>query len=195
MAMKKKVLLVVIALVLVACCFAACRNYDDMLDTINDALQADYSEVQINVITKIHGTELTGVYILTFEENDKVVVDYRYEELNEISIDGNNSFKHVVSGTVTLQNGVVVDGDESVYNVPLEFTGINFKQSFFDNIKVTKSSFQADVKTPTGFLGNSSFSAKNMHVNAFLDGKLLSRMDVNYVSDGAEVSLVYTFTA
>ena len=194
--MKKKVLLVVIALVLVVCCFAACRNYDDMLDAINDALQADYSEVQINVVTKIHGTELVGVYVLTFEENDRVVVQYSYEELNEISIDGGNSFKHVVSGTVTLQNGVVVDGNgQSVNNVPLEFTGISFQQSFFDNVKTTKSSFQADVKTPAGFLGNSSFSAKNMHVDAFLDGKVLSRMDINYVSDGAQISLVYTFTA
>lgn len=193
--MKKKILLLIIALALVLCCFAACNNYDKTLNTINDMLDVDYSEVQINVVTKVLGTELRGVYILTFEENDKVIVEYSYEQLNDISISGGNSFKNIVSGTVELQNGVVVGGNQQdVSNVPLEFTGLSFKQAFFDNVKVTKSSFQADVRTPAGFLGNSSFSCDNMHVDVFLGQNALERMDITYVSGGADVSIVYTFT-
>ena len=193
--MKKKILLVVIALVLTLALLSACADNQGTLDTINSLLRKDYSKVKVSVTTAMSGVELKGEYILTFN-GDVTTIDYWYEELNDLSIDGADSFKSKYEGTATVQNRVVTSGNQdALSNVELEFSGLNFKLINFKNAVSKGSVFDADVVSPGGFLGNPDFRATNMHVNVVMYENTLVRIKITYTSsNGADVSIVYSFT-
>ena len=193
--MKKKVLLVAIALVLVLTVLSACNGNQEMLDTINGLLKEDYSKVTVKVTTQMSDVELNGEYTLTFND-DVTYIDYRYDELNELSIDGANSFISSKEGTATVQGRTVTSGnEEDLSSAPLEFTGLSFKRVNFKNVVAKGSVFNADVVSPSGFMGNSDFSATNMHVKVVMFEGALVRIKITYVSSkGADVTIEYGFT-
>lgn len=196
--MKKKVLLALVAvtLVLTLTCLAACTDYQPTLDKIQSLLEVSYSKVEIKITTKIYGVELEGNYTLTFSGNVTNIV-YSYEELNELSINGGNSFKSTVSGTAVVQNGVVVAGNQAeLSTAPWNFGELTFKQAYFSKIVATQYKFDADVVSAKGFFGgSSSFAGSKLHVKVFFGDEDISEMSLTYRSTkGAEVSIVYNFT-
>ena len=195
--MKKRILLVSIALVLVLVCLAACGENNGTLNTLNKLLDVNYSKVIIKVNTKMSDVELNGEYVLTFD-GDTTNVIFSYEELNELGFEGNNSgFKRTVSGTAVVRDGVVIsDNQEADLNTAqLKFTGLSFKQAYFRKMTATSNDFEADVVSPNGFLGNSQFKATNMHVKVVYYSAAIVQIAITYLSEGgAEVSLTYNFS-
>ena len=196
--MKKRILLVVIALVLVTMLLTltACDNYADTLHKINTLLDADYAEVNVNVTTKTAGDyTLNGIYKLTIEQ-DITTIEYSYNRFNELSWEGNaDTYLETVSGTAVVQDGVVIEGDASEALPQVDFNGISFKQAFFTNYRATGNKFDADVTNKRGFLGNSDFACTNMHVTVTFTTRSVTKLVITYVSDnGSEVNVTYLFT-
>lgn len=200
--MKKKICIVsiVIALVCVLTCLAACGNNSEILNSMNDAIKQDsYTHVTVDVTSEKDDITLNGTYNITFY-NNTATVEYSFDKLNELSIDGNNQDEYIsrVTGTVTVVDGHVADGDTSEdLNVgELAYTGFSFKQNFFANVKSSKSTFRADVTNPKGFVGNNEFVCTDMYVEVVLSGKLLSKLSLTYVSaNGFDTKVTYLFSA
>ncbi|MCH5157228.1 MAG: hypothetical protein J1G02_05070 [Clostridiales bacterium] len=195
--MKKKIWILVIALVIALTCLVACDSYASTLQNIQTLLKADYSVVTLNVTTVTSGITLNGNYSLSFD-GDKTTVVYDFYRLNELDVNGDNadSFITRVQGTAVVQDGEIVEGDKSV-NLPQEvnFNGISFKQAFFSNTTTTNAMFEADVINPQGFTGNNGFVCTDMHVKVMYSQSALTTMVITYVSErGSDVSVTYAFT-
>ena len=195
--MKKKILLSVIVLVLVLVCLTACNKNTSTLQDMTDLLKVNYSKITLHVTTTASNVELKGVYTFTFEK-DKTTVEYSFEKLNELSLEGGNADEYIstVTGKAVVQNGNIVEGDTSV-TLPQEVTleRISFKQAFFTNQKVTSNRFEADVKYPKGFTGNSNLECSNMHVKVLHRKDSLSQIAITYdTQSGSNVNITYVFT-
>ena len=195
--MKKRILLVAIALILVLACLVACGNDSATLDKINKLLDKDYSKVKVEVTTTMEGVELKGKYALTFD-GDVTNVTFTYEELSDLSFEGaNNGFKNTVSGTAVVQNGVVISSNQEVDldTAKLNFAGLLFKSTYFKNETATGNRFKADVVSPQRFLGDNAFDGTNMHVDVIYDATSIVQIHLSYVSaKGAAVSITYIFS-
>ena len=166
------------------------------MQNIQSLLKTSYSSITLNVTTTTNGIELKGIYKLTFE-GDITTVDYSFERLNELDINGNNDgYKSTVTGVASVQNGNIVEGDTSVaLPEEINFNSISFKPAFFENVTVTGAKFQADVKDCRGFTGNWDIECTDMHVEVIYSKTELSMMSITYVSKGgSNVSITYTFT-
>ena len=196
--MKKKIVFAIIALSLAVVLLAACGGgYKSTLQQITKLLKVDYSEITLNVTTTTNDIALNGNYTLTFED-DRTIIDYSYDKLNDLSLDGNNADSYLtrVSGRAVVENGVVVEGN-TAEQLPEEvnYSGISFKQAFFANYKMTGATFEADVRVPKGFTGNTSLECSNMHVTVMYSKVALSKIAITYVSEnGSNVSMTYLFT-
>ena len=188
--MKKVfIALVALTLALVLLCFAACDKYAGALQDINTLLKKDYSSVTLNVTTTTKGVTLEGIYVLTFD-GDKTNVEFSYQKLNELTMDGGESFVSTVTGKAVVQNGKIVSGDETL-DLPKEydFNGLSFKQAFFANYTVTGSKFDADVTNAKGFV-NGDLVCSDMHVTVLYSKTAISKIALTYLSEkGSEVSI------
>lgn len=194
---RKSVLLTIIALTLTLVLFAACNSYDSTLQQLNRLLKVDYSEVKLTVTTTSQDITLTGIYTLTFD-GDKTVIDYSYDKLNGLDINGNNADSYVstVSGHAVVEDGMIVEGN-TAEQLPQEinYNGLSFKQAFFANYTMTGAKFEADVKVPKGFTGDKDLECSNMHVSVLYNNTAISKIAITYVSEkGADVSITYLFT-
>lgn len=195
--MKKKLILAVIALTLTLTLLTACNGYDATLQDITRLLKVDYSKITLNVTTTTSGVILEGIYTLTFEEN-ATVIDYSFDKLNELSMDGDNANSYIdrVSGSARVKDGVVVDGNVAE-QLPQEiyFSGLTFKQAFFENYTMTGAMFEADVKNPKAFMSNINLECTDMHVTVLYSKASLSKIAITYLSEnGSDVSITYLFT-
>ena len=196
--MKKKLLFALIALSLtLVLLLTACTSYSFTLEEITKLLKVDYSEVPLNVTTTTDGITLNGVYTLTFE-GDKTIVDYSFDKLNDLDINGDNANGYLTTGkgSAVVENGMVVEGSAAV-ELPQEvdFNGLSFKPAFFENYSMTGAKFEADVKAPKAFLGNYRLECRNMHVTVLYSKDALIKIAITYVSEnGSDVSITYLFT-
>ncbi len=197
--MKRKILFAAIALILLlAFCFVGCESSDEMLGKVNNALSAEYSAVTVNVTAVKDDIELNGVYNVTFE-GENATVDYSFDRLNELDVNGGNPDSYItkVTGTVHVVDGKIVE-NESAQDLTmgeLDFTGFSFKAGFLKDVKATKSTLSATVSNPQGFLGNSEFACSDMKTEVVLFGDALSKLSLAYVSEnGAQITVEYLFT-
>ena len=194
--MKKKFALLTIALVLVcAFCLVACNGYAQALKDIQKLLKVDYSEIVLNVTTTTQGYTLNGNYTFTFEKG-KTIVDYEYDKLNELDVNGDNADSYLtrVTGRAEIVDGKIVGSDVTL-SFDIDFNGISFKEAFFENYSVSETVFEADVANPKGFTGNNDLVCSNMRVKVLYSKSALNIIQITYVSQkGAEISLSYSFT-
>ena len=195
--MKKRLVLLAVALCLALTVFGACENYASALQDITQLLRVDYSEVSLNVTTVTNGVTMTGIYTLTFD-GDATIVEYSYDRFNELNTDGNNAGEYFskVTGVATVVDGKVVEGDSSV-TLPqeIDFGGLSFKPAFFARGAVNGTSFGADVVNPRGFTGNIDMVCTDMRVTVIYTPTALSKITITYTSDaGSNVSITYLFT-
>lgn len=195
--MKKKILLLIIALVLALTILAACSSYSATLDKINELLKVDYSEITIEVATTAKGYTLNGVYKFTFE-GGQTTIDYSFDRLNELDVNNPNPDEFItrVTGRAVVQDGVIVEGGESL-NLPAtaDFNGIKFKETFFDNYSIDKNEFNADVVNVKAFIGNNSVVCNDMHVRVLYNKDSLRKITLTYTSgNGANAEITYRFT-
>ena len=194
--MRKNVLLVAVVLV-VALCLSACGVSQSQLDNISKLIQQDYSKVTLNVITVVGDTTLTGIYEMTYS-GSTTTVNYDYYKLNELDMTGNNpsSYTSRVQGTVVIENGNIVSGDDSVV-LPdeLAFANLNFNKDFFNNAKSQQAKFEADVTNPSAFVQNSTLVCEDMHIAVYHTDSVVSKMEITYSTpSGAQVTVTYMFT-
>lgn len=196
--MKKKLLLIIIALVLALMLvgLVACDSYAGTLQKINTLLDADYAEVKIITETKTSsGYTLNGVYNLSID-GEVTTIEYSYDRYNELSFDDNrDTYLETVTGTAVVQDGVVVEGNSSEALPQVDFNGISFKQAFFSNYTVTDNKFDADVVSVGGFLGNNNFTCNDLHVTVTFTKTAVNKLVITYESaKGFSVSITYLFT-
>lgn len=198
--MKRKICLTAMAVAIVCAliCFVGCTETGAVTDTINSALKQSYSHVTVNVTSIRDDVTLNGTYNISFADGG-ATVEYSFDKLNELSLDGNNQNGYItrVNGTVTVIDGKLMESDfsEELDVDELAYTGFTFKQAFFDNIKAGRSTFRADVTNPKGFVGNGLFVCNDMHVEAVLSGKLLSKLELTYLSEnGFDTTVTYLFS-
>lgn len=196
MDVKKKILLLVIALFVALTCLTACNSYASTLQDLQSLLKVRYSEVVLSTTTTTSDITLKGIYTMTFE-SDKTTVDYSFDRLNGLSLDGNNAdrYKDTIQGCAVVQNGSVIEGDTSV-ELPqeLDFSGISFKQAFFKNYTISNTKFDADVAYPAGFTGG-NVECSDMHVTVLYSHTALKKIEITYTSNnGADVKITYLFT-
>lgn len=208
--MKKKILILAIVLVVTLTFLSACNGkVSKACETVTDLLQLDYSEITVNVTTTTSNATLSGRFTLTFD-GDTTNVQYSYDKLTTFDwqiggemgnfgvIIPDDDWITTVSGSLVVKGDQIVNGSDNV-DLPLDkidFLGFSFKEAFFQNVTATKSKFDADVTNPQGFTGNdltSRWGVEDMHVNVVY-GDYISRMQINYTTEGTQVEIVYNFT-
>lgn len=192
--MKRKVLFTVIVLMLALICLTACNGYSSTLSTLTKLIKVNYSEIMLNVETATPEITLSGIYNFKFESGS-TTVDYSYERLNDLSMDGSNERLIRVSGSAVVRDGKVIqDGVEVTLPTEAGFN-ISFKPAFFSNYKITSVKFEANVINPQGFTGNSDLVCSDMRVKVLHNKNSLTQLLITYVSEnGSNVSITYLFT-
>lgn len=207
--MKKKILILAIVLVVTLTFLSACNgSTDKACETLTDLLQLNYEIITIDVTTTTSNATLSGRFKLT-NHGDTINVEYSYDKLTTFDwqiggemgnfgvIIPDDDWMTTVSGTFVVKDDEIIEG-KFEGKLPLDkidFIGFSFKPAFFDNVTVTASKFVADVSNPQGFTGNdltSRWGVSDMHVNVVY-GDYISRMQINYASEGTQVEIVYHF--
>lgn len=206
--MKNKILVLFALLTVVMLCFAACDTLPSVndLQSINDMLKQDYSQVMVLTSTKTAQAELTGKFTMHFEQ-DQTTIEYEYDRVNTFDIEGDGDGiatpdgDYIVreKGVAVVRDGEVVDEDDSLNleEFGLKISGFSFKQAFFDKANFQSAKFEADVVNAQDFTGNKSLNCTDMHVAVFFNTntKVITRMDITYTSaNGAAVAINYVFT-
>lgn len=197
--MKRKIVIVAILLVLVLLCLTACNPLNETLEHINTLLKGKYVRVVLNVSTETSQVTLNGEYIFTFVD-DKTTVQYTYDQLNGLSIDGDNadSYLQTIKGSCVVHKDGTMTSDDVSVDLPLPdvgVSGLHFEKNFFNNIIVSDNAFEADVTNPKGFTGNNSLTCTNMHVVVNFSVSSLYTLVITYVSENnANVTVSYEFS-
>lgn len=194
----KKTFFVIITLVLAMVCCVACTDQGGY-KAIEEAFEKQYSNVNINVTVAKDGVTLKGEYKLSLWYNGNQIsyatVDYSYDELNKLSLDGNNgeSYITVVSGQKKVSDGKL-DSVE-INGIQLDYGGFRFKTDYFENVYLSETVFETDVVDVKSFVGNDAFDGTDMHVRLTYSPEQLETVSITYISaTGAKVSVNYSFT-
>ena len=200
--MNKKILIIcLIAVIAVSVlCLSACNdnNAAETLRKINTAMMYDYSNITLNVKTSTDNVDLSAKY--TIKTTDDITeVSYEVERLNGFDENGNvpSEFKSTVKGTATVSDGKIisVDGDQLDSNIVLDIvdTNMTFRLSYLQVTKASDDGISAKVVNAKGFLKNESFEGEDMTVTVTLSQSYLSKINLDYSLNGADVKLEYVF--
>lgn len=195
--MKKYIVIaiitVVLALTLCACTVNINVNQSDY-NKLTAMADASYTGWTVTVKTTSADVELENKFVVTKSE-EQTTIDYTVQELGMISIDNDSDFIIEHKGTVVVVDGkiVSVDGEETDINLErLETFGLTFKSDYFENVKMTDTAIQADVKDPSGFLGTDITCTDMKLVAGF--GTSFNYIRINYKTNGADVEYSYEFS-
>lgn len=194
--MKKYIVIaiitVVLALTLCACTVNININQADY-DKLTSMLDATYSGWTLTVKTSSSNVELENKFVIT-KEAEHTTIEYKIEELGLLSMDSDSEFKVEHKGSAVVKDGKIVslNGEEvDVQLEKLETIGLTFKSDYFENVKMTDSAIQADVKDPSGFLGT-DISCTDMKLVAGF-GSSFNYIRITYKANGADVEYNYEF--
>lgn len=194
--MKKSVFALISVLALAAICMCACYNHSTVLDNIAEDLQQGYSNVKVHTMVDVGGSVLRGVYDISLGENGSTVA-YEYDRFAKFTIgeDGITSpdgYIQHVTGTVTIADGKIVEGDKSA-ELPIAYGSMRFSKDYLSDIEISNVRLTAKVSDPSGFLGT-SIRCRDMQVMVMY-GKTVEQINLTYTtSSGASVEIVYQFT-
>lgn len=197
MKIKKYIPLITTVCVAAAVCAGCTTKGADNTeyDKLNAKLQADYSQIVLNVTNEIdEDTTLSGEYTMNFSD-DGVTVTYRVETLPELSLDTTAGEKLTLTGEAKITGKTVtyVSGDEAPLDALTAGKGLNFKSEYFKNADLTDTHLIADVVNPGGFMG-SQLKCTGMKVNASFVS-VFSEISVTYTGQGGNrVEYLYTFS-
>lgn len=199
--MKKRNLLILISVIIaLVLCLSACKDNSETLRKLNLMMREDYSNVAVEVTTEKGGITLYGHYEFTVN-GDKTDVSYSYEKLNSFQVtDGTvtvpDGFKSSVTGTAVVKDGSVTEINGGAIEpqslLSLDASAFTFRQSLFENVKVTNYTFEADVVNAKEFMGDDAFDGTNVTVRIGFR-KNLDKIELTYEQNGAKVSVTYKF--
>ena len=176
-------------------------NYVEMSAEDYDQLNALIEEVSKNVTVTVTSTNsgavLNAVYVIT---NDRV--EYTVDQLAMLPEDADinklpESMIETYSGVV-LKNGNGDLVDENNVPVALPESDIvsgefNFSESNFRNGKRSPYGFEGDVISVSALFGI-KMSVDSMHVKVDYSDAGITRIAIDYVKDGASVTVTYEFS-
>lgn len=200
----KKPIFIIAAVCAAAAFFGGCQscnseptdNKKGGYEALNDLLALDYSGFKLTVTDTFDAeTSLKSEYVVEYSANG-ATVNYSIERFAEISLGTPvSSAKVTLEGVAVIKDGVVVsvDGDDVNITADAAETGLNFKEEYFENARLTGINFNADVKNSSGFLG-ADITCTEMKVQAYFP-KALDNIKITYKADGGNrVEYVYKFT-
>ena len=202
--MKKKLVLAIICLLLVALCLTACADYSAQFNKINSLLNAHYSKMKLTVTVTQDLDTLTSWFEVESIDDDTSTVSFNIQRFATFPEDGSlpDSFVKTYQGSATVnrKSGVTnVTGDvpDDVRLENISSIGIRFNSVYFSNVSVKGNVLSAKVSKPQAFMGQSDFSCQaNSMVVTVSYGSLLNYIRVQYTANnGAKVVLMYDFTA
>lgn len=212
----KKALCLLLICIAFCLCAAGCEkkqsgkgdeqiNNGEIIEQINTALKALPAQFSLEAETTYGGAVLhAGCEVQKesyYDDSEKLLITYTFEQLNTIvrNSDGSysipSSYVSTYTGSITVQNGTVVEMDGAKIDLPIQILtvqGLVFSMDYLENIQMENNTFCADVTSPTGFFG-SELSAKNMKVQVTLQENAIQGMQITYTTEeNADISVVYT---
>lgn len=195
--MKKQILMLT-AVCAAACCLGACGEPYDEYATLNDMINADYSQVVLTVTdTFDEHTSLSSVYTIKYS-GVTVTVEYEVEKFTKIDASLDGPAEDVITtltGVMVIEGGVVTsrDGDDVCLTAEVAYIGLEFKKEYFANAELTGNFLRAEVTDASAFLG-SQLTCTDMRVYAtFIE--VFNEINITYISgSGSFVEYDYIFT-
>lgn len=203
----KKFIITIITLVFTfsfCACLTSCKTPQENNVTIytrlSQMLNSDYDSATLNVTTKNQSYTLKSNFSITYLEDNSTKIDYLVQQISQFEqVDGNmvapEGFYTTKEGSVTIFNNQVVElnGDQisldfaQVSKVNFDFTSTNFS-----NVKLTNTSFVADVTNPKSFLNAKDFDGQDLSVTIIYAQKI-SSITLNYTTaNNSQVKIYYT---
>ena len=197
--MKKRILAILIVCATAAViggCDKKTENETNKYDELNAMLAHSYSQIVLTVTNEFdEDSVLTSEYTMKFSDAG-MTITYSVERFSGISLDSAASFKTTLTGEAVIADGKVtyVQGDEVSLDAVTASTGLNFKEEYFENAEFTQTSFLADVKDASAFLGT-EITCTGMRLNAAY-GEAFNTLTVTYKAEsGHSVEYLYQFGA
>lgn len=199
----KKIIALILFVALLAC-MASCKKEEPpkieektVYETLDELSDKSYQQIKLSIVTSKGDIELAAVYTLTASN-----VSFMVEQLNKLPTDGNltgvpSNYKTAHTGTAKIVGGEVTELDGAPVTLPSydELRGsFNFDKDNFENVFSGESSFVADVKAPSAFLGITA-NVQNMKLSVQFNENALVKITISYQLDGASVTTTYEFTA
>ena len=194
----KRIITILIMLSIFLMCMTACSG-NDATPTIYDQLDSlatkSYRSVDLRVVTTTGDVQLLANYSLT--QNN---ISYSVEKLNTLPSDGNLAgvspeCKTTYTGSAKIVDGKVTEFDGDAVTLPSydELRGaFNFDEVNLTNVVIQNNSLNADVTSPSSFLG-SSVDAKNMEIEVEYTTEALSKVTITYQTNKSTVLVEYEF--
>ncbi len=170
----------------------------DVYAQLNELLKNKVDSLSLDVKTENNGVMLEGTYRIDSNKDGSYTVTYSYEENTEIDLE-NGVFPDetviTVTGVVTVNNGVVTDGDGNVIADNVEIgtgLGMNFQEQFFKNVVSDDESFSADVIDSRGFM-QSEFAGDELKVSVDFNSEKINQIILSYTQNGTATVYTYVF--
>ena len=176
-------------------------NYVEMsaeeYDKLNALIQEVSKNATVTVTSTNSGAVLNAVYVIT---NDRV--EYTIDQLAMLPEDADinklpESMIESYSGVAFKNgNGDLVDENNAPVVLPEGSTvsgKFNFSESNFRNGKRSPDGFEGDVISVSALFGV-KMSVESMHVKVDYSDAGITRIAINYVKDGAKVTVTYEFS-
>ncbi|MBQ7343727.1 MAG: hypothetical protein IJW53_03060 [Clostridia bacterium] len=168
----------------------------DVWETLQSLSEKKYSSVKLSIKTVTGNIELESDYTLMDSE-----VTYSVERLNLLPTDGNlgdasSSYKTTYTGVATVKDGKVETIAGEAVSIPSydELKGsFNFREKNFEGVKDENGRFEANVLSPTDFLG-SSVDMRDMRITVTYNNNSLQKLEITYVLKDSTVTTVYEFS-
>ena len=201
----KKIIFVIAILLCATFCLTSCELVptvtDVSYDTINQMINADYSELKIEINAKPTGESdgiVSEIICRNVNETSKLIT-YSIQQYATIDIDGDTitmpdnkivtktGYAMVNNGAVTSNSGDKVDFDFSAIDkINLVFSADNFADAkFIDTV------FTADVTNVKAFWGKDVQGVTNAKVSVNVTDWVIT---LSGTANGSDVTVVYTIT-
>ena len=195
----KRIIVFLVTAVIICVAFASCGE-DDPYSNIGDMLEADHKKVELTVTVNAMEGELTSKYTLVNNGSNKKMT-YTYEKLNTFDkVNGSyvipESYKSTYSGSVTVENGRIVEQNGAQTDIDIESVAspkFEFNEDCFSSALIKEGYFEADISDPNTFLGvEGVYNSTKVVIKH--DSEKINEMTVSYVSgSGANVTLKFLF--
>lgn len=199
--MKKRILVFLAAVIAVITLFGtACfgqggEDSGTRYDVLKQMLNGDYTALKFTATMESGGVTLENTFDIRYK-GIKTVIDYSVQRLSRLSLDSAPDMIETLSGSVTVQDGAIVEMSGEAVSIPFEkltSLGLDFSDNYFADAVLTETSFYAKVLDPKSFLGVSEFSGSGMEVEAVFTDQC-QKIVITYAADlSTSVRYCYQF--
>lgn len=176
------------------------ENSEDAYAQYNEMVAQDFSSFTLKITTQNDGTILNGQYsVRPCDEGTHIT--YSYQKVNEIIQDGEvlifpDEYISTLQGEMVVNGNVILSQNGAEINLPFDkisSIGLEFDESFFENVTKTDKSFSATVVNPSGYLCQTINCTQMTTTLRFIENTLM-KIEISYLSEkGTTVQIEYSF--